>query len=107
MWISKDFGANPALRNERDLNWYADLIDDKFFTVMTSQGPAFQECTGSCHENVSTQRSYPPICDGLTVLARIEMVAIDINHPTILHTQFLAISFIHKCGKEDNVNPCI
>ena len=25
---------------------------NKFSTVMTSPGPAFQECTGSCHENV-------------------------------------------------------
>ena len=24
----------------------------KFSTVMTSTGPAFQECTGSCHVNV-------------------------------------------------------
>jgi hypothetical protein len=24
----------------------------KFSTVMTSPGPAFQECTGSCHVNV-------------------------------------------------------
>ena len=25
---------------------------NKFSTVMTSPGPALQECTGSCHENV-------------------------------------------------------
>ena len=46
---------------------------------MTSPGPAFQECTGPCHENVPTPKvvlSDLRLTDGLTVLARIEMVAI-------------------------------
>ena len=45
---------------------------------MTSTGPAFQECTGSCHENVSAPKmvsSDLQSTDGLTVLARIEIVA--------------------------------
>ena len=58
---------------------------------MTSLGPAFQECTGSCHENVSALLAVSSALqstDGLTVLARIEIVAIlvTINRPTTLHT---------------------
>ena len=38
---------------ERNLVYdYAINIGYKFFTIMTLPGPAFQECTGSCHENV-------------------------------------------------------
>ena len=55
---------------------------------MTSPGPAFQECTGPCHENVPAPKvvsSDLRSTDGLTVLlVRIEIVAI--NHPTTLHT---------------------
>ena len=40
---------------------------------MTSQGPAFQECTGSCHENVPAPKAVSSDLrsseDGLTVLA--------------------------------------
>ena len=46
---------------------------------MTSPGPAFQECTGSCHENVPAPKmvsSDLQSTDGLTVLVRIEIVAI-------------------------------
>ena len=46
---------------------------------MTSPGPAFQECTGSYHENVPTPKAVSSdlrSTDGLTVLARIEIVAI-------------------------------
>ena len=46
-----------------------------FSTVMTSPGPAVQECTGSCHENVPAPKvvsSDLPSTDGLTVLAWIE-----------------------------------
>ena len=46
---------------------------------MTSPGPAFQECTGSCHENVPAPKmvsSDLQLTDGLTVLAQIEIVAI-------------------------------
>ena len=48
----------------------------KIFTVMTSPGPAFQECNGSCHENVPAPQAVPSnlrSTDGLTVLARIEI----------------------------------
>ena len=64
---------------------------------MNSPGPAFQEYTGSCHENVPAPKavsSYLRLTDGLTVLAWIEIVAIlvhypvdSIHHPTTLHTQ--------------------
>ena len=52
-----------------------------FSTVMIPlrPGPAFQECTGSCHKNVPTLKvvsSDLRSTDGLTVLARIEIVAI-------------------------------
>ena len=46
---------------------------------MTSPGPAFQECTGSCHENVPALKAVSSdlrSTDGLTVLARIEIVTI-------------------------------
>ena len=50
---------------------------------MTSPGPAFQECTGSCHENVPAPKavlSDLQLTDGLTVLARIEIVAILVHY---------------------------
>ena len=50
---------------------------------MTSPGPAFQDCTGSCHENVSNPKvvsSDLRSTNDLTVLVRIEIVTI--NHPT-------------------------
>ena len=43
---------------------------------MTSLGPAFQECTGSYHENVPAPKvlsSHLRSTDGLTVLVRIEI----------------------------------
>ena len=46
---------------------------------MTPPGPAFQECTGSCHENVSALKvasSDLRLTKGLTELARIEIVTI-------------------------------
>ena len=51
---------------------------------MTSPGPTFQECTGSCHENVPALKAVSSdlqSTDGLTVLARIEIVA------TLVHYQ--------------------
>ena len=42
-------------------------------------GPAFQECTGSCHKNFPAPKAVSSdlrSTDGLTVLARIEIVAI-------------------------------
>ena len=48
---------------------------------MTSPGPAFQECTGSCHENVpATKASDLRLTDGLTLLAMIEIVAILVHY---------------------------
>ena len=50
---------------------------------MTSPGPAFQECTGSCHKNVPTLMAVSSglrSTDGLTVLARIDMVAILVHY---------------------------
>ena len=46
---------------------------------MTSPGPTFQEFTGSCHENVPAPKGVSSnlrSTDGVTVLARIEIVAI-------------------------------
>ena len=53
---------------------------------MTPPGPAFQECTGSCHENVPSPKTVSSDLQstgGLTVLARIEIVAILVyNQPS-------------------------
>ena len=35
---------------KHEIKYY--LLVCKFFPVITSPGPAYQECTGSCHENV-------------------------------------------------------
>ena len=46
---------------------------------MTSPGPAFQECIGSCYDNFPAPMGISPYLrstDGLTVLSRIEIVAI-------------------------------
>ena len=51
----------------------------KFSTVMVSPGPAFQEHTCSCHENVQAPKvvsSNLQSTDGLIVSARIEIVTI-------------------------------
>ena len=56
---------------------------------MTSPGPAFQECAGSCHENVHTPKvvsSDLQSIDGLTVLARIEIVAILVHYQPSYNT---------------------
>ena len=50
---------------------------------MTSPGPAFRECTGSCHENVLAPRAVSSnlrSTDGLSVLARVEIVAILVHY---------------------------
>ena len=50
---------------------------------MTSPGPAFQECTESCHENVLAPKGVSSdlwLTDGLTILARIEIVAILVHY---------------------------
>ena len=56
---------------------------------MTSPGPAFQECTGSCHENVPTSKAVSSnlqSTDGLTVLVRIEIVAILVRYQPSYNT---------------------
>ena len=55
------------------------MVNDEFSTVMTSSGPAFEKCTGSCHENVPDPKAVSSnlqSTEGPTVLARIEIVAI-------------------------------
>ena len=57
---------------------------------MTSLELAFQECIGSCYENVPTPKAISSdlrSTDGLTVLARIEIVAI-LQHFTHNETQW-------------------
>ena len=66
---------------------------------MTSPGPAFQECTGSCHENVPAPKvasNDKQSTDGLTVLAKIEIGAM--NHPTTLHSHAV-IKKLSNCQK--------
>ena len=56
---------------------------------MTSPGPAFQECTGSCHENVPAPKAVSSdlrSTDGLTVLARIEIVTILVRYQPSYNT---------------------
>ena len=56
---------------------------------MTSPEPAFQKCTGSCFENVSTPKAVSSdlrLTDGLTVLARIEIVAILVQYQPSYNT---------------------
>ena len=105
-------------------SWF---LINKFSTVMTSPGPAFQECTGSCHENVPAPKAVSSglrSTDGLTVLARIEIVAILVHYQpsyNTAHTQWNPVThcclpmavllciiasirslmeFISKCGNE-------
>ena len=64
-------------------------VINKFSTVFTSPGPAFQECTGSCHENVPEPKAVSSdlrSTDGLTVLARIEIVAILVHYQPSYNT---------------------
>ena len=56
---------------------------------MTSPGPAYQESTRSCHENVPTPKavsSHLQSTDGLTVLAQIEIVAIPVHYQPPFNT---------------------
>jgi hypothetical protein len=55
---------------------------------MTSPGPAFQECTESCHVNVPAPKavSSQSAIDCLTVLARIEIVAILVHYQPSYNT---------------------
>ena len=56
---------------------------------MSLPGPAFQECTGSCHDNVPAPKAVSSdlrSTDGLTVLARIEIVAILVHYQPSYNT---------------------
>ena len=74
---------------------------------MTSPGPAFQECTGSCHENFSAPNrvsSDLQSADGLTVLARIEIVAILVQYQPsdpLLLADVTKLHGIYPAGKVD------
>ena len=64
-----------------------------FYNKFSTPGPVFQECTGSCYENVPTPNAVSSdlrSTDGLTVLARIEIVAILVHYQpsynSTLHT---------------------
>ena len=48
IWVYELSNLTPALVR----NFIINKLNNKFSTVMTSPGTAFQECTGSCHENV-------------------------------------------------------
>ena len=55
---------------------------------MTSPGPAFQQCTGSCHENFPNPKAVSSDLrwtDGLTVLARAEIVTILVHYVNSNH----------------------
>ena len=50
---------------------------------MTSPGSAFQKRTGSCHENVPAPKAVSSnlqLTDGLTLFARIDIVAIFVHY---------------------------
>ena len=56
---------------------------------MTSPGPAFQEFIGSCHENVTVLKAVSSdlqSADGLTVLARMEIVSILVHYQPSYNT---------------------
>ena len=56
---------------------------------MTSPGPAFQKCTGSCHENLPSPKGVSfdlQSSDGLTVFAWIEIVAILVHYQPSYNT---------------------
>ena len=58
---------------------------------MTSPGPAFKECTGSCHDNVPAPNGVSSdlqSTDGLTVLPRIEIVAILVHYQPFYNTSY-------------------
>ena len=58
---------------------------------MTSLEPAFQECTGSCHENVPNPKAVSSnlrSTDGQTVLAKIEKVAILVHYQPSYNTSY-------------------
>ena len=73
---------------------------NKFSTLMTSPEPAFQKCTGSCFENVSTPKAVSSdlrSTDSLTVLARIEIVAILIHYQPSYNTSHTQWNPVTQC----------
>ena len=70
-----------------------------FSTVMTSPGLAFQECSGSCYENVPTPKglsSNLQSTDDLTVLARKEIAVDNVNqHSEVNSTHVSTFSTVH------------
>ena len=64
---------------------------NEFSTVMASPGSAFQECTGSCLENVPTPKAVSSnlgLTNGLNVMARIEIVAILVRYQPSYNTSY-------------------
>ena len=68
-----------AKANLDGLHLFKELTDKsrdscKFSTILTSTGPTFQECTGSCHDNIPAPKAVSSnlrLTDGLTGLVRI------------------------------------
>ena len=80
-------GPRPTLIEKighiRTKNVHTFLFRNKFSKVMNSPGP------GSCHENVPAPKALSsdlPLTDGLTVLARIEIVAILVHYQPSYNT---------------------
>ena len=81
---------SPKIDSQQNISYFtADQLTIKqrtmihqrypFSFLFSSLEPAFQECTGSCHENVPAQKAVSSdlqSTDGLTVLARIGIVTI-------------------------------
>ena len=85
------------------------IVINKFSTVMTSPGPAFQECTESCHENVPAPKAVSSdlwSTDGLTILAQIEIVGILVHYQLPYNTShtmkpsdpLLLVDVALRCG---------
>ena len=87
---------------------YRDEINKiNFSKVMISPGPAFQECTGSCHENVSAPKAVSSnlrSTECLTVFARIEIVTILVNYQpsyNTSHTQWNPVTSYCSLGSPE------
>ena len=98
-WAKKQNELRP---NPCHYPWSTTNKINKFSTIMTSPGPAFQECTRSCHENVPAPKAVSSdlqSTDGLTVLARIEIVAILIHYQPFYitsHTQWNPVTHCYS-----------
>ena len=67
---------------------------------MTFPGPAFQECTWSCHENVPHPEAVSfnlRSTDGLTVLARIEIVTNLVHYQPSYNTSHTQSNPVTHC----------